>query len=208
MTVEGAGLSLATLGLFNAALVLAVAAPGPAFLVCVQASLSGGRREGVMVGLGLAVAAGLWTLAALAGLDALFAHFPAAYAALRIAAAVIVLAIAVQVWRGARRPIAPTAAASRRRALLRGALLNLGNPKSILFSAGVLLVIFPPGLAAWEMALVTANHVAVEAAIYAAIAHLLTRDAVRTRYVALKPALSRAMAVVLGGLGLNLLASS
>ena len=207
MTAE-AGLTAAQLAFFNAALFFAVAAPGPAFLVCVQTSLTAGRRAGMTTGLGLAVVAGLWTLAALAGLDAVFSAFPFVYTGMRVGGAVLILAIAVQVWRNARVPTEPVVPISRRRAFLRGALLNLGNPKSILFSAGVLLVIFPPGLSMAEMALITANHMALEAAVYATLAHLLAVDVVRARYLAAKPTLSRVMAVVLGGLGLRLLVTT
>nr|WP_281493999.1 LysE family translocator [Jannaschia sp. S6380] len=193
---------------FNAALFVAVAAPGPAFLLCMQASLRGGRREGMLTGLGLAVMAGLWTLAALLGLDALFAYFPLAYTALKIVGALVVLFFAVQTWRGARTPIEAAPPVSRRRAFLRGFALNLGNPKSILFSAGVLLVIFPPGLSAGAMALITVNHILLETVVYAGLAILMSRDAVRTRYLAFKPVLMRVMGVVLGGLGLRLLVTS
>ncbi|MEM9796993.1 MAG: LysE family translocator [Pseudomonadota bacterium] len=200
-------LTAAHLLAFNAALFVAVAAPGPAFLVCVQASLSGGRREGVLTGVGLAVMAGLWTLAALLGLEALFEIVPSAYTALKIGGALLVLYFAVQTWRGARAPVSPAPHASGRRAFLRGFGLNLANPKSILFSAGVLLVIFPPGLSPTEMALVTINHILLETAVYSALAVLLSRDGVRRRYLALKPVLNRTMAVILGGLGLRLLVS-
>jgi threonine/homoserine/homoserine lactone efflux protein len=202
------GLTLANLAAFNVALFLAAAAPGPAFLLCVRATLDGGRREGVVTGIGLAAMAGLWTLAALMGLEAVFAAFPFAYAALKIGGALLILVFAVQIWRGARAPVAEAPEpSSRRRAFARGLLLNLGNPKSILFSAGVLLVIFPPGLSAAEMALVTANHVALEVAIYSTLAFAMSREAVRGRYVAAKPVIARAMALLLGGLGLNLLVS-
>ena len=202
------GLTLVHVVAFNAALLVAVAAPGPAFLVCVQSALRGGQREGVVVGVGLAVMAGLWTLAALAGLELLFELFPFAYAALRIGGAALILLFAVQAWRSAHAPIDVAAPVSRRRAFLKGFLLNLGNPKSILFSAGVLLVIFPPDLSAVAMALITANHIALEIAVYAGVATIMSRDAVRRRYLAFKPTISRAMALILGGLGLRLLISA
>lgn len=201
-------LTLGHLLAFNVALFFAAAAPGPAFLVCVQASLTGGRREGVLTGLGLAAMAGLWTLAALLGLDALFTLFPYAYTAMKIGGALIVLLIAIQVWRGARDPVDARAPASAHRAFLRGFILNLGNPKSILFAAGVLLVIFPPGLNPTEMTLITLNHIALEIAVYSTLAYLMSRDTVRARYLAAKPTISRAMALVLGGLGLNLLVNA
>lgn len=200
------GLTAAHMLAFNAALVLAVAAPGPAFLVCIQSALRGGLRDGVLTGMGLALVAGLWTLAALLGLELLFELVPAAYTGLRIGGAFLVLWIAWKTWRGARAPV-EGASGSGRRAFVRGALFNLGNPKSILFSAGVLLVIFPPDLTGAQMALVTLNHIALEISVYAGLAALMSRDAVRARYLAAKPAIMRAMALVLGGLGLRLLVS-
>jgi len=202
------GLTLAHLAVFNVALFFAVAAPGPAFLLCSQAALRGGRAEGAAVGAGLAVMAGLWTLAALAGLDTLFELFPGLYTAMRLGGAALILFFAIMIWRGADAPVEATLPVSGRRAFLRGFALNLANPKSIIFSAGVLLVIFPPDLSPAEMALITANHIVLEVVVYAAIASVLTRPSVRARYLGHKPLLSRAMALVLGGLGLRLLVTS
>ncbi|WP_259914099.1 LysE family translocator [Jannaschia sp. M317] len=193
---------------FNAALFLAMAGPGPAFVLCVQSSLRGGRKEGILTGAGLAVMAGLWTLAALLGLETLFATFPAAYTVLRISGAVLVLAFAIHTWRTASTPVGTAAAISSRRAFLRGFLVNLGNPKSILFAAGVLLVIFPPGLSAAEMGLITVNHIVLEMIVYTGLAVLLNHPAVQMRYLAWKPVIAKATAVVLGGLGLRLLVTS
>lgn len=201
------GLTAMHLLAFNAALLVAVAAPGPAFLICVQSALRGGLRAGALTGLGLALVAGLWTLAALLGLEILFEWVPAAYTALRICGAILVLWFAWQTWRNAREPIRE-GLASGRRAFVRGALLNLGNPKSILFSAGVLLVIFPPDLTAAQMGLITLNHIALEVAVYAALSGLMSRDAVRARYLAAKPVVMRVMALVLAGLGVRLLVSA
>lgn len=194
---------------FNTALFLAVASPGPAFLVCVQASLTGGRRAGVLTGLGLAVVAGLWTLAALLGLDAVFTQFPLLYRTMKIGGAILMLSFAVLVWINATAAVAEDPIpVSNRRAFLRGVLLNLGNPKTVLFSAGVLLVIFPAGLSAVDIALITANHIALEAAVYSALAFLLSHDSIRAKYMSLKPVLGRATALVLGGLGIRLLVTS
>lgn len=193
---------------FNAALLVAVAGPGPAFVLCVQASLRGGRHEGILTGAGLAVMAGLWTLAALLGLETLFTIFPLAYTVLRIGGALLILAFAVHTWRTANSVVTAALPLSSQKAFLRGFLLNLGNPKSILFAAGVLLVIFPPGLSEAQMAMITVNHIILEMIVYSALATLLNRAVVRDRYLAMKPLISRATAVVLGGLGLRLLVSS
>ncbi|WP_308914942.1 LysE family translocator [Jannaschia sp. LMIT008] len=203
--IEVTGLTWAHVAAFNVALLFAVAAPGPAFLLCTHSALTGGRREGIVVGMGLAVVAGLWTLAALLGLEALFDAFPMAYTAMKVGGAVLILGFAVVAWRTAGDPIQPKTPRSRRQAFLRGAALNLANPKSILFSAGVLLVIFPPGLSGTQMTLITINHIVLEVVVYAILATMLSRPSVRARYVARRTIMGRIMAVVLGGLGLRLL---
>lgn len=205
----GAGLTVGTLLAFNVAVVLASVGPGPAFLLCTETALRSGRRAGIMCGAGLAVMAGTWTLAALAGLETLFETVPGAYTAMKVGGALLILGFAVVIWRSAEAPAAEGAPRpSKRRAFARGFVLNLGNPKSILFSAGVLLVIFPPGLTKAEMALVAVNHVVAEVVVYATLAVLLNRDRVRRRYMDHKPVINRVMAVVLGGLGARLLVTS
>ena len=90
---------------FNAALLAAWIAPGPAMLYALRTSLASGRAAGIAAGVGLGAVAALWTLAALLGLDALFARFPWAYAGLKIGAALYLIWIAVQTWRSAGVPV-------------------------------------------------------------------------------------------------------
>lgn len=193
---------------FNAALLAAWIAPGPAMLYALRTSLASGRAAGIAAGVGLGAVAALWTLAALLGLDALFAMFPWAYAGLKAGGALYLIWIAVQTWRSAGVPVGtegPDGARRLGRAAARGALLNIGNPKSVLFAAAVLVVIFPPGLTAGEMAVVTLNHFGLEVALYAALAAVVSTPAVSRRYLALKLWLDRVSAAVMGGLGLRLL---
>jgi threonine/homoserine/homoserine lactone efflux protein len=85
-------------------------------------------------------------------------------------------------------------------------MINLLNPKSVLFAAGVLVVIFPPDLSAGQIAFVALNHLGVEIAVYSLLAFALSRPAARAAYLSAKTWLDRVCAVVLGGLGLRLLA--
>jgi threonine/homoserine/homoserine lactone efflux protein len=193
---------------FNAALLAAWISPGPAMLYALRTSLAQGRAAGIAAGVGLGAVAALWTLAALLGLDALFAMFPWAYTVLKVGGALYLIWIAVQTWRSAGAPVAaegPDTVRRLGRAAARGALLNIGNPKSVLFAAAVLVVIFPPGLTAGEMAVVTLNHFGLEVALYAMLAAVVSTPAVSRRYLALKLWLDRVSAAVMGGLGLRLL---
>lgn len=192
------------LAAFNLTLLAAMAAPGPALLFALRQSIAGGFAVGVATGAGLGLVAAGWTAAALFGLEIVFTLFPWAFAALKLLGAGYLLWVAWGLWRDARTPVAQ-AGDPGRRAFLGGALVNLGNPKSVLFAASVLVVIFPPGLSLPEKALIVANHFAVELAVYAAFAAALSTGPARAGYLRLKPVVDRVAALVLGALGLRLL---
>lgn len=197
-------MSWETVTAFNLILLAAIASPGAAFLLSVKTTLSAGRAAGIATGLGLATMASLWTLAALLGLESLFALFPWAYSSIKVAGACYLLYLAVQTWRHARAPLnaAPT---PRHRAFLTGLLVNLGNPKSMLFAAAVIVVIFPKGLSTYEITLITANHFLLEVCCYSAFALALSGGRARSAYLSVKPAIDRVAASLLGALGLRLL---
>ena len=189
---------------FNAVLIVSILSPGAAFLMAVRTSISNGRRAGIATGLGLGVMASLWTLAALLGMDALFAIFPWAYATLKIGGAAYLIYLAIKTWRGAKDTLSAAPKANGR-AFLDGFLVNLGNPKSVLFAAAVLVVVFPPNLSPAQITLVTLNHLALEILFYTACSFILTAPVARARFLRAKPIIDRTAAFLLGGLGLKLL---
>lgn len=192
---------------FNLTLLAAIASPGPALLILIRTSLVGGRRAGFALGCGLATMAATWTLFALLGLDAIFRLFPVVYVAAKIVGALYLLHIAVRTWRHARDPLAPGAVVPARHAYRDGFLVNLFNPKSVLFSAAVLVVIFPAAMPLEGKALVVANHLVVEVAVYAVLASAFATPAVSRQYLRAKAWFDRFAALVLGALGLRLLFS-
>ena len=189
---------------FNLVLLAAIASPGPALLYAMRASLSGGRKTGIATGCGLAVMAATWTLLALAGLEGFFRLFPWAYFMFKAGGAFYLLFIAWQTWRDAHKPVAE-ASRPNTRAFVGGVFVNLANPKSVLFAAAVILVVFPPDLTAADKALIVANHLLVEIVIYTAFAVLLTTRTISERYLQAKPLLDRFAAIVLGGLAARLI---
>lgn len=189
---------------FNLTLMAAYLSPGPAMLYFMRQTLSQGRRAGLFAVLGLGVMAAGWTLMALLGLEAVFALFPWAYTVLRIGGALYLIYIAYQTWRLARQPMAE-APPSAQRAFLGGVLINLANPKAVLFAAAVLVVIFPQGLSPVEQGLIVLNHVLAEAVMGTALALLLSTRKVSDGYLRAKPVLDRIAAGVMGLLGLRLL---
>ncbi|MEM6373037.1 MAG: LysE family transporter [Pseudomonadota bacterium] len=197
-------LTLADLIAFNIVLIAAIASPGAALLYFIKTTVASGRMAGMLTGIGLGTAAALWTLAALLGLEAVFTLFPWTYTALKVGGALYLIWIAIQTWRHARDTLGE-APIPRGRAVLSGLLLNFGNPKSMLFAAAVIVVVFPQGLAPVDIALIVANHWALELAFYAVFALLLSAPPARRAYLSLKPVLDRVAATLLGALGLRLI---
>lgn len=189
---------------FNLVLLASLASPGPAMLYAIKVTMSSGRLAGYLAGLGLGTMAALWTLAAFLGLEAVFELFPWAYTALRIGGALYLMWIALHIWRNARAPIGDTPA-PRARSFAAGLLVNLGNPKSMLFAASVILVIFPKDMSAAEITLVVLNNWALEVSFYAVLATVLSGTTARRGYLALKPIFDRIAATLLGAFGLRLI---
>lgn len=197
-------LTLAELSAFNGILLAALLSPGAAMLFITKATVTGGRTAGMLTGFGLGTAAAMWTLAALLGLEAVFSVFPWAYTVLKIGGALYLIWIAVHTWRHARDPLGD-APVARGRAILSGMLLNFGNPKSMLFAAAIIVVIFPQGLAPIDIAVITLNHWLLELLFYAGLALVLSTSRMRRGYINLKPVLDRIAATLLGALGLRLI---
>ena len=198
-------MTFAALLAFNLTLLAAIASPGPSLLFLSRTAMVQGRRAGVAAALGLGLMAAIWTAAALLGLNALFAVVPWAYTALKIAGALYLIWLAVQTWRTAKSPVGAEPVRRDGRIFLNAMLVNLANPKSVLFAGAVLIVIFPPQLASTDKALIFINHLAVEWIVQPALAVALSSPGVRRRYLAAKAGLDRSAAVLLGGLGLRLL---
>ena len=189
---------------FNIALLAAIASPGPAFLMSIRTSIVKGKLSGIRLGIGLGFMASMWTFAALLGLESVFRIFPWAYTTMKILGAGYLLYIAYNTWKGATQPVSSDARVADR-AFLDGLLLNLANPKSVLFAAEVLVVIFPPDLSLAEKALIVLNHFVVEVICYSLIALVMSSKSVSGAYMSAKRYLDRLAAVVMGGLGIRLL---
>jgi len=174
-------------------------------LIALRATLTGGRGQGIVTGIGLAVMASAWTGMALLGLDAVFALFPWAYVTAKVIGAAYLIWLAVKMWRTARDPLDDVPAAPNAHAFRTGVAANLANPKSMLFAASVLVVIFPPDMGLADKALIVANQLVVETLAYVAFAFALSTPPARSGYLRLKPIFDRAAALVLGALGLRLI---
>ena len=147
---------------------------------------------------GLGIAAAGWTLAALVGLDAVFRLFPWSYMLVKIVGGLYLSYLAYGIWKAAPQPVAE-AEIPAGHAFRSGLLVNLSNPKSVLFAAAVLVAIFPPDMDNAHKLAIVGNHLGIEIVFYTMLAATMSRQAVRTRYFAMKLYLDRFAAAVLRG---------
>lgn len=189
---------------FNLALIAAILSPGPAFLYSVKTSLQSGRMAGVSAGLGLALMAAIWTMLALLGVNGLFVLFPWAYLLFKTGGALYLIYIAWKTWSNASRPICKLDK-PRSAAFAGGVLINLANPKSVLFAAALIVVVFPVELSGLQKAIVVTNHFLIEVVAYCSFALAMSTQSIGNRYLRAKTVFDKFSAIVLGGLGIRLL---
>ena len=137
-----------SLAFFSVALLLALA-PGPDNLFVLMQSATGGRRAGFAVVAGLMLGVLVQTLAVALGLAAVFAASATAFTLLKFAGAAYLVYLAWGAWRAPAAALgAPGSAAPAQpwpRLLLRGVLMNLSNPKVVLFFLALLPQFVQPG---------------------------------------------------------------
>ena len=126
------------------------------------------------------------------------------YVGAKAAGAVYLLYIAYRTWRSAGVPVRAVIKPAGR-ALRQGFLVNLFNPKSVLFAAAVLVTVFPAGPGLADSIVIVANHFLVEIAFWTALAFGMSTQAAAKRYKQAKIYIDRAAAAVLGALGVRIL---
>ncbi|MGQ0585421.1 MAG: LysE family translocator [Reyranella sp.] len=190
---------------------LAVASPGPSTVLVIQTAAVSGRRAGLLAAFAMMLGALVWAAAALYGLQVLFARFDWLYVAFRIAGALYLLYLAVMLIRHAGAPL-PEADPSAVRAgawqgFLKALLLQLSNPKVMVFMGSIFISLLPAQPPGWMDATVLAIVAINEFTWFALLALLFSGGAARAFYRRTKLWLDRLMGGVLGLLGVRLLAT-
>ena len=192
---------------------LAVASPGPSTVLVIQTAAIAGRRGGLLAALAMMVGALLWAAAALYGLQALFAQFEWLYVAFRIGGALYLLYLAVMLWRHAGDPLPDFAVGRTSRmtgwqGFMRALLLQLSNPKIMVFFGSIFLSVLPQNLPGWMDGTVLALVAVNELAWFSLLALVFSGGPARAFYRRAKIWIDRVMGGVLGVLGLRLIFAS
>lgn len=201
---------LASVGLAN---LLGAMSPGPAFVLIARTAVTRGMGPAMAAILGLALGAMLWTAAAIWGLQAVFATLPWLQRALPFAGGLFLLYLAVMIWRHARDP-APTletasvSVRSGRGTFLHAFLIQVSNPKIMVFFGSIFMAVLPPEMPLWVELTILAMIFINEFAWYGIVATVFASAPARAAYGRAKTWIDRAMAGLLGALGIRLLLPS
>jgi len=189
---------------------LAVASPGPSTVLVVQtAAIS--RRRGLISAFAMMLGALAWASAALFGLQALFAQFAWLYVVFQVAGGLFLVYLAAMIWRHARDPLPEMeilAGGSDWQVFARALLLQLSNPKIMVFFGSIFLSVLPHDMPAWMQVTVLALVAFDEFTWFALLALTFSGDAARAFYRRAKFWIERFMGGALALLGLRLALSA
>ena len=190
---------------------LAVASPGPSTVLVVQTAAVAGRRGGLVAALAMMLGALAWAAAALYGLQALFAQFAWLYRVFQVAGGLFLVYLAVMIWRHARDPLPEIAVAvsgSDGQIFARALLLQLSNPKIMVFFGSIFLSVLPQHMPAWMEGAVLVLVAFDEFTWFALLALMFSGSTARAFYRRAKFWLERFMGGALALLGLRLALSA
>ncbi len=192
---------------------LAVTSPGPSTVLVIQTAAVAGRRNGLLAAAAMMTGALLWAAAALFGLQVLFARFEWLYLAFRLGGAVYLIYLAIVLWRHARDPLpeAPVGGIGRAsgwQVFARALVLQLGNPKIMVFFGSIFLSVLPHDMPSWMDGTVLALVAFNEFTWFAILALVFSGGTARAFYRRAKFWLDRFMGGALALLGLRLALSS
>lgn len=195
-----------TMAAFAGAMVVLMITPGPNMMFSIACGLAGGPRAGVAAALGATAGMAVHTGVAAAGLSAVLLASPWAYDALRYGGAAYLVWLAWSSWRAGAELEGRLGRQRVARAFLRGFVVNLMNPKVILFMVAFLPQFADPAVGpVWrQIVILGVAVVAITAlfdSLYGGLAGFLA-DRVRRA----SRLMNRISAVVFGGLAARILA--
>ncbi len=195
---------------FVVASLLLIVAPGPDILFLMTQSLSEGRKAGIATALGLSLGNLFHTALAVLGVALLIRNSPAAFNAVKFAGAAYLIYLAWQVLRHRHKEIRGGVATDQPppRLFFRGLLMNVLNPKVVLFFLAFLPQFTDPsrGSVPLQMLVLGAAFTVLTALVFGSIG--LFAGAVSERFLARRkahPAFAWLVATVFLALALRLI---
>ncbi|NTT85436.1 LysE family translocator [Tabrizicola fusiformis] len=196
---------------FAGLVTFAAISPGPAVLMAARTGLNEGFRTGVMLAMGIGSGAMVWALAAMFGLNIVFAAAPSLLWALKIGGAGYLLWMAWHLWRDAKQPFVTEDARPVPRSALAayrlGLWTNLANPKAAVMFSSIFLGTLQADTPYWVLGLLLAVIFTAETLWNSLVARIFSLERSRARYISLKTLIDRSFGGALALLGVKIVAT-
>ena len=196
---------------FAGLVTFAAISPGPAVLMAARTGLNEGFRTGVMLAMGIGSGAMVWALAAMFGLNIVFAAAPSLLWALKIGGAGYLLWMAWHLWRDAKQPFVTEDARPVPRSALAACRLglwtNLANPKAAVMFSSIFLGTLQADTPYWVLGLLLAVIFTAETLWNSLVARIFSLERSRARYISLKTLIDRSFGGALALLGVKIVAT-
>jgi len=190
---------------------MAAISPGPAVLMAARIGLTEGWRTGVALAIGIGVGAVVWAGSALFGLALLFDYAPVLLTAMKIGGAMLLIWMAIKMWRNADEPIAEAKMLATPRSPLAafrlGLVTQLANPKPAVFFGAVFVGTVPAGTSGIVMTALLVCIFLGETLWNALVARLFSLENTRRVYINLKHIIDRTFGGLLALLGVKIAAT-
>lgn len=190
---------------------MAAISPGPAVLMAARIGLTEGWRTGLALAIGIGAGAVIWASAALFGLALLFDYAPVLLTVMKIGGAMLLIWMAIKIWRQADEPIAEAGTAPTPRsplaALRLGLVTQLANPKPAVFFGAVFVGTVPAGTPGVVLAALLICIFLGETLWNALVARLFSLEKTRRSYINLKHIIDRTFGGLLALLGVKIAAT-
>jgi threonine/homoserine/homoserine lactone efflux protein len=204
-------MTLAAFLAFAGLVTFAAISPGPAVLMAARTGLNEGFRTGVMLAMGIGSGAMVWALAAMFGLNIVFAAAPSLLWALKIGGAGYLLWMAWHLWRDAKQPFVTEDARPVPRSALAayrlGLWTNLANPKAAVMFSSIFLGTLQADTPYWVLGLLLAVIFTAETLWNSLVARIFSLERSRARYISLKTLIDRSFGGALALLGVKIVAT-
>ena len=202
-------LALATLGVVQ---LLAAISPGQSFLFIARTAVAAGRGPALAATLGMALGAAVWAVAAMLGMAVVLQQAAWAYMLLKLAGGLYLLYLGAMLWLHAADPMEIGDSGARRTplmaALRRGFLVQIANPKVVVFFGSIFFALLPAQAPPWAMVAAVVIVFVNEASWFTTVSLLLSAPRARGAFLRFKTALDRTMAGALGLIGARLIADA
>jgi len=193
----------------GALLAIGAASPGPSFVMVARTAVAASRMHGMLVALGMGVGGLIFAIAALLGLQALFAAVPVVYVAIKVAGGAYLVYLGLRIWRGASRSLSVDTAdvsadASARRAFMAGLATQVSNPKTAIVYGSVFAACLPESPSLAFCAATVSLVFLIETGWYGVVAALLSAGTPRRLYLRYKAYIDRVTGSALIVFGIKL----